>query len=98
MIVFVLIVLFLGMTTVAIWGWTTIPADRRFPVAWGAPPAVEGTMGKRTGLLVWLLIGAWLFGVSLLAASDDSALAWAGVGLMVFFLTMEYRSVRRLSR
>ena len=92
----VTIVLFVGIAVVTIWGWTSIPDEGRFPWSFGVPPSTEGTMGKRAGLVLFLLIGAWFAALSLFAASKEKQVGWVGVGLLGFFLAIEYRLVHRL--
>lgn len=97
-----LIALFVGMVAVALWAWVGAPADRRFPVGVGAPPSLDGTLGKRTGLVVWVALGAVVMTGSLMAEADTEAdigwLAIAGAGSLAFLLLMEIVSVRRLMR
>ena len=95
-----LIALYVGMVAVAAWGWVVIPREQRFSFRVGSPPSLDGTLGKRTALLMWLAQGAVVLGGSLMAAADDEAnlglLAVAGAGLLAFLLLMEIVSVRRL--
>ena len=97
-----LITLFVSMVAVAVWAWVIAPGERRFPVRVGAPPTLDGTVGKRTGLLVWVALGALVTTGSLMAEADTDAdirwLAVAGAALLVFLLLMEIVSVRRLMR
>jgi hypothetical protein len=97
-----LIALFVGMVAVALWAWAAAPGERRFPVRSGAPPSLDGTVGKRTGLLVWVVLGAVVMTGSLMAEADTEAdigwLAVAGALLLVFLLLVEIVSVRRLTR
>lgn len=98
----VLIALFAGMVGVAVWAWLVAPAEGRFRARWGSPPSLDGTLGKRTGLLLWVGLGAVVLAGSLRAAADDEAnlggLPVAGAGLLVFLLLMEIVSVRRMMR
>jgi hypothetical protein len=95
-----LVALYIGMIAVAVWAWVVVSPEQRFPVRIGAPPSLDGTLGKRTALLMWLAQGAVVLAGSLLAAADDEAnlemLAVAGAGLLIFLLLMEIVSVRRL--
>ena len=97
-----LIALYIGMVAVAAWAWVVVPGEQRFSVRVGAPPSFDGTLGKRTALLMWLAQGAVVLAGSLMAATDDEAnlgmLAVAGAGLLIFLLLMEIVSVRRLMR
>ncbi len=97
-----LIALFIGMIAVALWAWVAAPGDRRFSVQVGNPPSFDATLGKRSGLLVWVLLGAVVMTGSLMAEADTEAdlgwLALAGAALLVFLLLMEIHSVRRLMR
>lgn len=97
-----LIALYLAMVAVAVWAWVVIPGEQRFSFRVGAPPALDGTLGKRGALLTWLVQGAVVLAGSLMAAADEEAdlglLAAAGAGLLLFLLLMEIVSVRRLQR
>jgi hypothetical protein len=93
-----LVALFGAVVTVTIWGWLIVPRDRRFPVSLGVPPSVEGSVGKRTGLVLWLSIASFFFAGSVIAASQRAEIGWIGAGLLAFFLLMEIHSIRRLSR
>lgn len=97
-----LIGLFVGIVAVALWAWVVAPGERRFPLRVGAPPSFDGTLGKRTGLLVWVALGAVVMTGSLMAEADTEAdnggLAVAGAALLVFLLLIEIVSVRRLMR
>ncbi len=97
-----LITLFVGMVAVALWAWVAAPGDRRFSVRLGNPPSLDGTLGTRTGLLVWVVLGAVVMTGSLMAEMDPegdlAALPVAGAALLVFLLLMEIVSVRRLMR
>ncbi|MDP9067528.1 MAG: hypothetical protein M3N53_04135 [Actinomycetota bacterium] len=97
-----LVALYTGMVAVAVWAWVVIPGEQRFSFRVGNPPSLDGTLGKRTALLMWLAQGAVVLAGSLMAAADDEAnlglLAVAGVGLLLFLLLMEIVSVRRLQR
>lgn len=77
--------------------WRQLPEDARFPLAWGVPPSVEGTVSKRTGLALFLLIEASLLAGVLIAAPRQPALGWIGASLMLFQLLAENRLVRRLA-
>src|SRR5688572_17785635 len=89
--------LFVAVVLVTVWGWRAIPPQGRFPVSFGVPPSVEGTMPKRWGLSLFFLVGLWCFTLTLLAASEDEQIGWVGVGLLAFFVSMEYRLVRHLT-
>ncbi|MGH9199505.1 MAG: hypothetical protein ACRD1T_27715 [Acidimicrobiia bacterium] len=95
-----LIALFVCMVAVALWGWVVTPGDRRFSVRIGAPPSFDGTVGKRTGLLVWVALGAVVTTGSLMVEADPEgnlgALPAAGAGVLIFLLLMEIVSVRSL--
>jgi hypothetical protein len=97
-----LIALFVGMVVVAGWAWVVAPRERRFPIRAGNPPWFDGTLGKRTGLLLWVALGAMVMTGSLMAEADTEsdleALLFAGVALLAFLLLMEIVSVRRLMR
>jgi hypothetical protein len=97
-----LIALFAGMIAVALWAWVTAPGDRRFSVRLGNPSSLDGTLGKRTGLLVWVVLGAVVMTGSLMAEEEPEgnlgALPVAGAALLVFLLLMEIVSIRRLLR
>ena len=90
--------LFVGVVYITVWGWRVIPADGRFPISFGVPPSVDGSIGKRSGLVLFLLIDLWLLFLSALAASVPSQMGWIGLGLAVFFLAIEYRLIHRLTR
>jgi hypothetical protein len=81
---------------VTVWGWRCLPVSSRFPVSFGVPPAVEGTVGKGAGLALYLLIAAFLFWGSLAAARSSSGMGWIGASLATFFLLMEVHTIRRL--
>ena len=97
-----LIALFAGMVALALWTWVAAPGDRRFSVRSGNPPSLDGTLGKRTGLVVWVVLGAVVTTGSLMAGADPEgdpgALPVAGAALLVFLLLMEIVSVRRMMR
>lgn len=97
-----LIALYVGMVAVALWAWVAAPGERRFAIQVGNPPSFDGTLGKRTGLLVWVVLGAVVVTGSLMAEADSEgnlgALPVAGAALLVFLLLMEIVSVRRLMR
>ncbi|HYO61882.1 MAG TPA: hypothetical protein VEU29_08280 [Actinomycetota bacterium] len=97
-----LIALFAGMVAVALWAWVAAPGDRRFSARFGNPPGLDGTVDKRTGLLMWLVLGAVEMTGTLIADADPEgdvgALPAAGAALLVFLLLMEVVSVRRLMR
>lgn len=81
----------------ALYAWRHLDEDSRFPVAWGVPPSVQGTVSKRTGLILFVAIEAALLAGTLVAAPKQPAVGWIGVGLMLFQLLAEIRVVRRLS-
>ncbi|MEA2477586.1 MAG: hypothetical protein QOC87_1785 [Actinomycetota bacterium] len=99
---FLLIALYIGMVAVAVWAWMVVPVGQRFSFRVGAPPSLDGTLGKTAALLMWLVEGAVVLAGSLMAARDHGAnlgiLAVAGAGLLIFLLLMEIVSVRRLMR
>jgi hypothetical protein len=86
------------MLGVALWAWVAAPKEARVSVRWGSPPALDGTVGKGTGLAMWIGLGAIAFLGSVLAERDNEALAVAGAGLLAFLLLMEVVSVRRMTR
>lgn len=90
--------LFGAIVGVAVWAWAAAPSEARVSVRWGSPPALDGTVGKGAGLAMWLVLGAVAFLGSVLAARDNEPLALAGAGLLVFLLSMEVVSVRRMTR
>lgn len=92
-----LVALFAAMAIVAVWGWAA-PSTGRFSVRVGAPPGLDGTVGKATGLLMWIGLGAVVLTGSLLAESDGQWFAVAGIPLLAFLLLMEFLSVRRATR
>jgi hypothetical protein len=94
----VLIALFGAMIVVAAWAWVAAPSTARFSVRWGSPPALDGTVGKATALVMWLGLGAIALVGSLLAQEDGAGIAVAGAGLLAFLLVMEIASVRRAMR
>jgi hypothetical protein len=94
----VLIAFFGAMVGVALWGWVAAPSTARFPVRWGNPPGLDGTLSKGTGLAVWVALGAVVSVSSLLLERDDLWIAVVGVPLLAFLLLMEIASVRRLVR
>lgn len=95
----VLSVLFGAMVIVTVWGWRVLGPSHRFHMSLGVPPSVEGTASKRSFLLLYLGAGAVIFASALVMASgDDSALPWVGVGLLAYFLLMEYYAIRRALR
>lgn len=100
--VVLVIALFTGMVAVALWAWVTVPGDRRFPVRFGNPPGFDGTVSKRIGLVMWLVLGAIVTTASLMAAqdpeSDVGALPAVGTAFLAFLLLMEIVSIRRLLR
>jgi hypothetical protein len=93
---FLLFALFASAIAVTVWGWVCLPVSSRFPVSLGVPPSVEGTVGKRVGLTLWLLIAAFLFRGSLFLAPVSPGMAWIGASLSTFFLLMEVHMIRRL--
>lgn len=93
-----LVVLYGGIVVVSLWGALTIPEDRRFGVSFGVPPAISGTLGKRTGLIWWLAMGTMVFTGSLLPNSEGSGIRAIAAGLLGFFLVIELYTVRRLRR
>lgn len=94
----VIVALFLGFPAVAVWGWRSIPVGRRFPIAFGVPPSVEGTMSKPVGLIVHLVTGSILAASSWFAATQHAGMGWIGIGLLTFFLFIEIHTIRRLQR
>lgn len=86
------------MAAVALWTWLRAPSTARFSVRFGAPPGLDGTVGKGAALLTWLVLGAVVLGGALLADQDDQWIAAAGVPLLAFLLLMEIVSVRRATR
>ncbi len=96
---FVVIALFGAMLGVAVWAWVAAPSQQRFFVRVGNPPALDGTVSKGTGLVMWVGLGAVAFLGSLLAERDNrGGLAIAGAGLLAFLLLMEIVSLRRIAR
>lgn len=94
-----LLVLFGGMVVVTARGWRALDPSHRFHVSLGVPPSVEGTAGKRSVLLLYLGAGAVIFASAwVMTSEDDSALPWAGVGLLAYFLLMEFYAIRRALR
>ena len=87
-----------GLVVLTVWGWRVVPPEGRFPVSFGVPPSVDGTIGKRFGLILFLLMGLWFSALSLFAAVEGAQIGWVGIGLLAFFLAMEYRLIRRLAR
>ncbi|MGI8407621.1 MAG: hypothetical protein ACR2L3_03840, partial [Actinomycetota bacterium] len=71
-------VLFAAFLVVSARGWRVIPDDARFPVSLGVPPSLTGTVSKRSGLVVFLLIGSWFFATSAFSASQGYAIGWIG--------------------
>ena len=95
----VLIALFGAMVGVALWAWVAAPPAARFPVQVGNPPSFDGTVGKRTGLVMWIVLGAIAFVGSIVTEEDlGLGLPVAGAGLLAFLLLMEINSVRRMMR
>ncbi|MGH2753387.1 MAG: hypothetical protein ACRDLB_03055 [Actinomycetota bacterium] len=92
------VALFGGIVAVTIYGWATVPEDRRFPVSLGVPPSVEGTVRKRVGLIIYLAIGAFIFAVTLTDSSSGPAIELLASFLLAFFLAIELHTIRRLSR
>ncbi len=52
----VVIALFGAMLGVALWAWVAAPQTARFPVRVGNPPGFDGTVGKRTDLVMWVAL------------------------------------------
>lgn len=81
------------------WGWATLDRNQRLRVSLGVPPSVEGTVAKRTWLLMHLAAGVVLFASSLaLTSEDDESLPRIGAALLAFFLLQESWGIRRASR
>ena len=92
------IALFGAMVVVALWGWVAAPSTARLPVRWGNPPSLDGTVGKGTGLVLWIALGALPLVGSLLADEGTEVMVGLGAGLLAFLLLMEIVTVRRLVR
>lgn len=94
-----LFALFAGIIGITAWGWATLDRNQRLRVSLGVPPSVEGTVAKRTWLLMHLAAGVVLFASSLaLISEDDKSLPRIGAGLLAFFLLQESWGIRRASR
>lgn len=94
----VIVLLYAANVAVTVWGWRILPSETRFGIALGVPPSLQGTLAKRTGLVLYIVIGSWFGGLSLLFASSNEGMAWLGAGLMAFFLLIEYLQIRRLGK
>lgn len=83
----ILSLLFAGIVGVIAWGWVAIESTHRFKASLGVPPSIEGTIGKRTNLLVRLAGGLVIFLSSITITSEGLwLLPWAGAFLLAFFL------------
>lgn len=82
-----------------VWGWLRLNPAQRFKVSLGVPPSVEGTTGKGTWLLLHLGASAMIFASAwVMTSEEESRLPWAGAALLLFFLLIEYRAIRRAAR
>lgn len=86
-----------GIVVTSARGFASIPAEGQFPLSLGAPPSLEGSVGRNLGLTIFVMIGCWFTALTLFAASQEMAIGWIGDLLLAFFLFMEHRLVKRLS-
>lgn len=92
-----LTLLFAGIMAVSIWGAFAIPRDRRFAFGLGVPPSVQGSVGKFTGLIAYVLIGTILYFGTTKAVLETEWMSWVSAVLLTFFLVMEFFTIRRLT-
>jgi hypothetical protein len=81
------LLLFFGMLTVAIYGWRSLPPNARFRTRFG-PTGIDGTMGKKWGLLTWPGLGFFV-----LLGTLTTSVRWLGVVVLLWLLVMEIVSV-----
>ncbi len=85
-------VLFLCLVAVSVYGWRAIPSDARFRARMG-PTGIDGSLGKRVGLLTWPAIGLFV-----LLGTLSTSIGWLGVAVMVWLLVFELVSVNSTAR
>lgn len=93
----VIALLLIGYVAVAVLALRTVEHDRRFNFAVGVPPSITGKMSRNSFVSLHLLWGAIFGWLSWHAASFDTRMAWIGIALMIFFLAINYRSIRSAS-
>lgn len=97
--IFIVLALFGFLVSVITWGWLKIAADQRMAASLGVPPSVEGTTSKHSGLFLRLMVGAVIFGGSLLGhLRGDRLIPYLGALLLAFILFFEARTIRKLVR
>jgi hypothetical protein len=88
----VVTVLFVAMIAVAVYGWRVIPGDARFRARMG-PTGIDGSLGKRFGLLTWPAIGLFV-----LLGTLSTSIGWLGAAVMLWLLVFELVSVNSTAR
>ncbi|MGI8774199.1 MAG: hypothetical protein ACR2KQ_04165 [Actinomycetota bacterium] len=94
----ILVALFSATVAVTAWGWRVLPPETRFSFSIGAPPSVDGSLGKLTGLLVQMGSGLFFAAGGWVVADDSPTMAGIAGALLLFFLLMEFRTIRRQER
>jgi len=91
-----LILAAISVIAINVYGWRVIPDEARIPFRWFILGSRE-TTGKTAGLVLWLLPELFILGgLALTDDTDDPAIRWVGVGLLVFLLVQHFFAVRRL--
>jgi hypothetical protein len=84
-----------GLVAVSIYGASRIRTDRRLPARAG-PTGLEFTLGSRTALVTFPLMGAVVVAGSALA--NDDTLALLGIGALAFLLFAQITTISRARR
>jgi hypothetical protein len=87
--------LFVAVLITTVWGAVVVPPDARFNVFFGVPKPLQMTMSKSYTLTVFVLIGLWMYGLSMIASSQNEGTGWLGAAIMAFFLLVEFFSMNR---
>ncbi|MDQ3985044.1 MAG: hypothetical protein M3280_00880 [Actinomycetota bacterium] len=87
------VILFAAMLALALWGAKVIRPEARFRARLGVT-GVDGTIGRRAGLVAWPLIGLFV----LLGGVLSSSARWLAVLILVFLLFMQYVSISSTAR